>query len=233
MHPTTRPVAVDHGREIVARHLGRVESHRYAELVQQSRRIADVPNGISRFVADLSAIRMEDAFNFYADDGDPANERRRHRLVGYLESRGNASLMLVGEAPGYRGARVSGLPMTSERQIAGVGPAEATATIVQQALIDAGISDVVLLWNVFPLHPHLPGLPDSNRAPRAVEIAVGMEFLQRLSVGRTVVAVGRVAARQLGTPYQIRHPANGGKRDFREGLERVLVGLASGHKSLA
>ena len=47
----------------------------------------------------------------------------------------DAGILLVGEAAGYRGARVSGVPFTSERQLTGDGPAEATATIVQGLLI--------------------------------------------------------------------------------------------------
>ena len=37
----------------------------------------------------------------------------------YLEARADAPLLLVGEAPGYRGARISGIPFTSERQLTG------------------------------------------------------------------------------------------------------------------
>ena len=46
----------------------------------------------------------------------------------------DAELLLVGEAAGYRGARVSGVAFTSERQLTGSGPAEATATIVHRVL---------------------------------------------------------------------------------------------------
>ena len=78
---------------------------------------------------------------------------RRERLAAYLEARSDASILLVGEAPGYRGARVSGIPFTSERQLTGVGPAEATATIVQRVLAELGLAERVLLWNVVPTHP--------------------------------------------------------------------------------
>jgi hypothetical protein len=36
-------------------------------------------------------------------------------------------VVVVAEAPGYRGTRVSGIPLTSERQLTGSGPPEAPA----------------------------------------------------------------------------------------------------------
>ena len=122
--------------------------------------------------------------------------------------------MLVGEAPGYRGARVSGIPFTSERQLTGAGPAEATATIVQRVLAELGLVEDVLLWNVVPTHP---GSTVSNRRPTAHEIAAGLPFLRALARGRVVIPVGRVAERALGIPG-IRHPSHGGARKFRVGL---------------
>jgi hypothetical protein len=120
----------------------------------------------------------------------------------------------VGEAAGYRGARVSGLPFTSERQLTGEGPAEATATIVQRALARLGLADEVLLWNVVPTHP---GSATSNRPPRRAEITAGARFLDELRVGRVVVAVGRVAERALGVP-SVPHPSHGRARVFEAGL---------------
>src|SRR5215210_4011724 len=102
-------------------------------------------------------------YNFYREGGR-ANLRRR-RLRHYLASREAAPILLVGEAAGYRGARVSGIPFTSERQVTGSGPAEASATIVRRTLADLGLEEKTLCWNVVPTHPHLPGRPESNRRP--------------------------------------------------------------------
>jgi uracil-DNA glycosylase family 4 len=144
----------------------------------------------------------------------------KRRLGAYLASRKDAPLLLVGEAPGYRGARVSGIPFTSERQLTGTGPAEATATIVRTTLAELGLEDDVLCWNVVPTHP---GTETSNRLPTKAEIRDGREFVERLARGRTAVAVGRVAAEAIDTPY-IRHPSHGGSKPFREGLLRFAAG---------
>jgi uracil-DNA glycosylase len=145
----------------------------------------------------------------------------RERLRAYLADRAHAELLLVGEAAGYRGARVSGIPFTSERQLTGRGPAEASATIVHRVLDGLGITAYTLLWNVVPTHP---GTETSNRRPTRAEIEAARPFLEELAGGRTVVAVGRIAAEALDAPY-IRHPSHGGARAFAEGLREALAGV--------
>lgn len=161
----------------------------------------------------LARARIGATHNQYAD-----SEVRCARLRRHLASRTDASIVLVGEAAGYRGARVSGVPFTSERQLTGSGPAEATATIVHRVLAELGIEDDVLLWNVVPTHP---GTATSNRRPTRVEVAAARPFLDEVTDGRRVIAVGLLAAEVLGAPY-VRHPAHGGARAFAVGLERTL-----------
>jgi uracil-DNA glycosylase len=169
----------------------------------------------------LRHARIGATFNFYRDGEGAA--ARRQRLCSYLESRQDAPLLLVGEAAGHRGARISGIPFTSERQLTGCGPAEATATIVRRALTELGLEKETLCWNVVPTHPHLPNRPHSNRRPTRVEIELARPFLDELARGRSVVAVGRLAHAILGDPY-VRHPSHGGAADFRAGLLRFRSG---------
>jgi len=159
-------------------------------------------------------------FNFYRD-GDGADARCQ-RLHTYLEGHENARLLLVGEAAGHRGARRSGIPFTSERQLTGRGPAEATATIVRRTLAELGLEEEALCWNVVPTHPHRPARPDTNRRPTRVEIEASRPFVRELARGRRVVAVGRVAQAVLDAPY-VRHPSHGGAQAFRDGLRRLLA----------
>jgi hypothetical protein len=168
------------------------------------------------FVERIAAATIGSTTNFYRD-GDGA-ERRRRRLTGYLDSRCFAPLLLVGEAPGYRGARVSGIPFTSERQLTGTGPAEATATVVHGVLAELGIEERVLLWNLVPTHP---GTATSNRPPTRREIQAGRPFLAELATGRVLLPVGRLSERALGLPG-VRHPSHGGVAAFRAGLVQWL-----------
>jgi uracil-DNA glycosylase len=163
-------------------------------------------------VTRLAAASIGATFNQYRDD------RLAQRLADYLAARAEAPILLVGEAAGYRGARVSGIPFTSERQLAGVGPAEATATIVHRTLDEFGIEEEVLLWNVVPTHP---GTACSNRRPTRAEIAAGLPFARGLVEGRRVLGVGRIAADALGAPY-VRHPSHGGGAAFRDTLATCL-----------
>jgi len=163
----------------------------------------------------LAAARIGRTFNQYRD-----SELRRKRLAAYLADRRGARWILVGEAPGHRGARVSGIPFTSERQLTGSGPAEATATIVHRVLAELGLARDVLLWNVVPTHP---GTANANRPPTSAEIRSGLPFVAALAEGRRVVPVGRVAERALGIPG-IRHPSHGGRKEFRAGLVESVRG---------
>src|SRR5919198_4980884 len=91
----------------------------------------------SAIVGNLSRAAIGATFNFYRDGERAALCCRR--LEEYLEARSDAPILLVGEAPGYRGTRISGIPFTSERQVTGTGPAEATATIVHRVLAELGL----------------------------------------------------------------------------------------------
>ena len=104
----------------------------------------------------LRRARIGATFNFYRD-GDGAAARRQ-RLRAYLEARENAPLLLVGEAAGHRGARVSGIPFTSERQLTRprARPRRPRRSSVARSP-SSGLEEETLCWNVVPTHPHLPG----------------------------------------------------------------------------
>jgi uracil-DNA glycosylase family 4 len=168
----------------------------------------------SDLVARLAEAEIGETYNQYAH-----SPLLRDRLHAHLAAGAGAEVVLVGEAAGYRGARVSGIPFTSERQLTGSGPAEATATIVHRVLAKLGVSDDVLLWNVVPTHP---GSETSNRRPTRAEIQAASPFLHELTRGRIAIAVGRLAAEVLEAPY-VRHPSHGGAAAFEAGLRRAFA----------
>jgi uracil-DNA glycosylase len=173
------------------------------------------------FVERLAAAEIGATFNFYREGvGAPV---RRERLAAYLEERAGAAWILVGEAAGYRGARVSGIPFTSERQLTGEAPGETTATIVHRVLAELGVAEQILLWNIVPTHPHAAGDPATNRAPTRAEIAAARPYFAELAHGRRVIPVGRLAQAELGGEY-VRHPSHGGGAAFRAGLLEYGLG---------
>jgi len=218
-----------------------------------------IPPEIATIVADLAAVAPpRDAVNMYAADGPPGNALRRANLALALAlalARG-PDLLLVGEAPGYNGARRTGVSFTSERLLlAGLGPlgqlgaaqgfalatddgrlsAEPTATIVYRELSAHGLFAVG--WNAYPCHPHRPGVDQSNRPPRVGELALGRPFLARVRAlfpTLPVAAMGNVAAASLtalGIPHtKLRHPAQGGATLFAAGLRALAfdAGLIHG-----
>lgn len=174
---------------------------------------------------------------------------QRHNLQCYLQQLRalRPTLLLVGEAPGYNGCRLTGVPFSSQALIAeGVldgtlfGTAngyhaakppyvrEQSAGIVWEVLQHHGTP--ALCWNAFCFHPHKPGNPDSNRKPTVKEIEAAAPFLQYLITLfpslATVVAVGNSAEQalsRLGIAHiKVRHPAHGGKPKFVAGMENIL-----------
>lgn len=157
-------------------------------------------------------------------------------------------VLLVAEAPGYRGMRLTGVPFTSPDLVrTGLdrfdlfgehrgyrSPAEyphikkeQSGTIVWGTLSANGA--LPLIWNAFPFHPHLPGKPLSNRTPTAKELEIGLAFLQEMIALfgiEEVVAIGNKAydsLTRLGFSCQkVRHPAQSGKNQFVEGICRIL-----------
>ena len=184
-------------------------------------------------------------FNFYAAK---RTNLQRPNLQRYLQQlrQLQPELLLVGEAPGYNGCRLTGVPFSSEAILAdgvlegtlftearGYRTArrpytrEQSAAVVWEVLQRRG--EAALCWNAFCFHPHKPGTPDSNRKPTVKEIASAVPFLQALlalfpSV-KTVVAVGNsaeTALTRLGIPHtKVRHPAHGGKPQFVREMDQL------------
>lgn len=206
---------------------------------------------IDTLIRDLSQARLSgDVCNEYAP-GDANNAIRRANLRLYLREMAarEPRTLLVMEAPGYRGCRLTGIPVTSRKILLEGAPAlrifgdeagfrdvadagferfygEQSATIVWGALSQLGA--LPMIWNTFPFHPHQAGRPLSNRRPRKAETALGAVFLKRvLSLWRfrRVAAVGNVAYQTLGDLgvhcRKLRHPAHGGKNEFVAGLNAL------------
>jgi uracil-DNA glycosylase len=156
----------------------------------------------------------------------------------------NPNILLIGEAPGYRGCRLTGIPFTSGEVIKNskhtifkelgseiVPPqiiSENTATILWEFL--GSTKSVPILWNAFPFHPHQSDNPESNRKPDVSEIKEGETYLRiiyDLFKPRKLCSLGRVGESILkelfpkNTTTYIRHPSYGGKEKFIKGMNKV------------
>jgi hypothetical protein len=179
------------------------------------------------------------------------NAVRRRNLRLYLDQMDaiGPRMLLVGEAVSYRGGRLTGIAFVSESVMLGgvdtrsgfilgadhgyrkatLGPklsTEASATMVWGTIRE--IQPLPLLWNAFPFHPFGPDDENSNRAPTANELLIGERFIERLLnlfAFEQIVAIGNHASLSLQRMNiehtKVRHPSQGGKNLFVEGMARL------------
>ncbi|MBZ9790496.1 uracil-DNA glycosylase [Rhizobium sp. 3T7] len=203
----------------------------------------------AEFVEALADLSFKDAFNPYSDacgdfdqDDAPAIRRTNLKLVLDAAIDRKVDSIWIARDLGYRGGRRTGLALTDEAHLndhstlygdlplvrATKGPAlaERTATVIWQTL--NRIQRPVFLWNVFPLHPHEPGDPHSNRCHTRVERNACrplLSWLLEVLSPRVVVAVGRDSQLALADlaidATQVRHPSYGGQSDFISGIQSL------------
>jgi uracil-DNA glycosylase len=180
--------------------------------------------------------------------GNAVRRRNLRLYLGEMEAIG-PRMLLIGEAVSYRGGRLTGIAFVSESVMLGgvdtpsgrilgadrgyrkatPGPklsTEASATMVWCTIRD--VRPLPLLWNAFPFHPFGPDSPDSNRAPTAAELLTGERFIGRLLnlfAFEQIVAIGNHASMSLQKMSiehtKVRHPSQGGKNLFVEGMARL------------
>jgi hypothetical protein len=218
------------------------------------------------FVSELAALQMPAVFNPWRDhcrihDRAKASAVRQRNLQRFLQGAldGGADTIWVARDLGYRGGRRTGIPMTDEvnlgaasqllggkifeRATQGPPVAERTAAVIWQML--ARVGRPVVLWNVFPFHPHDPENPFSNRCHTRAERRATWSIMERLIAmvrPQHIVAIGRdsqTALAEMGVRVScVRHPSYGGQTEFVNGITSIYglennLGSASSELPLA
>ena len=198
---------------------------------------------ISEFISELKKQRNTlTVSNPYLEAGVAENLQLYLDLMLKIDGK---RILLVGEAPGYKGCKITGIPFTSGKVIENVRhpvlsgikgnltlskiESENTATMVWNYL--ATKSSTPLFWNSFPYHPHPEGYEHKNRAPTNEEIEFGVKFLHALNIiykpeviagiGYSGVDCAKRAFPDMEINY-IRHPSFGGKSEFIEAMNIIL-----------
>lgn len=176
-------------------------------------------------------------------DPDIANNLRLY--LNYMLGIEDKRILMVGEAPGYNGCRLTGIPFTSgavfeqfdHPLLNNLKPRlrlgkikEPTAKIVWEYLSETKRSPV--FWNAFPFHPHPKDSLNENRgALTNSEIETGKQYLHIIhSIFKPEIAAGigkkGFESAQKVFPdldvFYIRHPSFGGKLKFIKGMDHIL-----------
>ena len=206
------------------------------------------------FLETLRKLHFENAFNPYSErcavhDLEDAPRARSRMLRSLLEMAAEREVdsLWIGRDLGHRGGRRTGLAFTDDvnvqthterwglsmqRSTKGEAVTERTAAVTWRVLAQVKVS--VFLWNVFPLHPHEPGNPFSNRTHNARERRAGEELLSQLVEllrPHRLIAIGNDAARTARHLYhphrtiQVRHPSYGGQTRFLTQMNELYPGI--------
>lgn len=206
---------------------------------------------LNEFIRKLANTKVNNcSFNQYSNCRQE-NEIRRNNLRIYLKlmHQVKPDTILIGEAPGYKGCRLTGIPFTSEyimmNGVKGINvfgrnhgyeveckdkklEKENTAKFICDALREK--SKIPLFWNAYPFHPFKENNKESNRAPRIEEILEGQRFLKDIidmfSI-KLIIAVGNNAENSLKRMKinfsKVRHPSYGGKMEFIDGINSLIL----------
>lgn len=206
-------------------------------------------DNLRAFVEELASTETTpNVYNQYSYDFKESAIRRNNLLIYLQQMRKiKPKIILVGEAVGYRGSRLTGVPFTSEHllmnNIKGLELfgkekgyrlisekdkllKEATATIIWSTLVKYDL--IMLAWNAFPFHPYKEGNEESNRTPIKKELQIGekslIKIIEMFNIEK-VVAMGNKAEESLNklgiSCVKVRHPAQGGKNEFEDGIKSI------------
>lgn len=204
---------------------------------------------IEKFIQEIKQeVPIKNTINQYSSNW-AYNEITSNNLSIYMKNIAviKPEILLVGEAPGYKGCKLTGIPFTSEKllrqqtknSIIGINKgykvnneaelqSEISASIIWGAFENYNFYP--LLWNAFPFHPHKIGNENSNRKPIDEEVKIGVKYINKLVELydiKIIYAIGNVAQKTLlkmgRNVDKIRHPSMGGKKDFLQGINKLCI----------
>ena len=201
---------------------------------------------IERFIGNLKSVADTDIIENQYRNPIPADN-----LFVYLNYMTEISpeTLFVGEAPGYLGCALTGVPFTDEYRLTAKGNIgclpllragysiakqnqanphkEMSATVMWSSFVSN--SFFPMLWNIFPFHPHELNNRNSNRTPTQKEIQAYIyvlnDLLTLLPTVKRIYAVGRKAEDMMNRLHMtidyIRHPARGGATECKEAISII------------
>lgn len=198
-----------------------------------------------KFVELLQEQKLSDKYrhNFYCPYEKDLGEARMKskNLLLYLKKMQelDPKILLVGEAPGYKGCKRSGIPFTSDYQIRNedffkegfdvldreAPVCENSAKVIWEVIVKT--KQFPLMWNIYPFHPST--VDGKNGKPKSEDIKLGKQILDSLLTMfdiKAIYCIGRksmsaLSSHRLFKGY-IRHPAHGGSRECARKLEEIL-----------